>query len=185
MRNPNTVLRRWTALLRARTSARSGVEIGPGTRFGRRVRCRASGGGRIVIGARVEIAPDCSLLAGPGARLEVGDDVFIGGGCLIAAMGLVTIGDESMLAESVTIRDHDHDPTMPPRDGVMLQRDVVVGRRVWVGAKASVGRGVVIGNDVVVGAHAFVNRSLPAGGLAVGVPARVVKEKIKRTSGVD
>jgi acetyltransferase-like isoleucine patch superfamily enzyme len=79
----------------------------------------------------------------------------------------------------VSIRDHDHDPAHPPRSGRILQADVFIGERVWIGAKASVVRGVVIDEDVVIGAHALVNRSVPARSLAVGVPARVVRSEIK------
>lgn len=148
-------------------------------RFGRHVSCRASGGGRVVIGDRVEIAPGTSLLAADGGTLVIGADVFVGPGCNFAASGRIAIGEASMIAEGVTIRDHDHDPSMPPRSGRMLQADVTVGSRVWIAAKASVGRGVTIGEDAVVAAHAFVSRDVPADSLVGGVPARVLRRPIK------
>jgi acetyltransferase-like isoleucine patch superfamily enzyme len=137
----------------------------------------------IVIGDRVEIAPGTSLLAADGGTLIIGDDVFVGPRCNFAASGHVAIGEASMIAEDVTIRDHDHDPAMAPRSGRMLQADVRVGHRVWIAAKASVGRGVTIGDDAVVAAHAFVSRDVPADSLVGGVPARVLRQPIKRRSG--
>lgn len=84
-----------------------------------------------------------------------------------------------MISEFVAIRDHDHDPAYPPRSGRNLKSPVRIGERVWIGAKASVGRGVEIGDDTVIGGHAFVNRSVPANSLAVGVPARVVRSGLR------
>lgn len=169
------------AMARARR-VRTGVTVGQGVRFGPKVCCRAAPGGSIVIGRDVEIAGRASLIAGAGASLVIGDDVFIGPHTTIAASGRIVVGAGSMLAESVTIRDHDHDPTLPPRSGDMLQGDIFVGARVWIAAKASVGRGVTIGDDVVVGAHAFVNNDVPPDCLAAGVPARVKRTGIKRAT---
>jgi acetyltransferase-like isoleucine patch superfamily enzyme len=154
--------------------------VGPESRFGAGVRCVAATGGRIIIGRGVEIGAGTSLTAFSGAVLHVGDGAFISGGCTIAAANSVSIGTETMLAEMVSIRDHDHDPAYPPRSGRMLQEDVCIGARVWLGAKSTVGKGVVIGDDAVIGAHALVNRTVPSRTLAVGVPARVVREQIRR-----
>jgi acetyltransferase-like isoleucine patch superfamily enzyme len=84
-----------------------------------------------------------------------------------------------MLAEMISIRDHDHDPAYPPRSGRTLQSDVVIGERVWLGAKCTVGRGAQIGDDAVVAAHAVVIRSVPARSLVAGVPATVKRQEIR------
>jgi maltose O-acetyltransferase len=47
---------------------------------------------------------------------------------------------------------------------------------VWLGGGAIVCPGVTIGDDTVVGAGAVVTRDLPAGVVAAGVPARVLRE---------
>ena len=54
----------------------------------------------MVIGARAEIAAHTTLVAYDGATIEVAHDVFIGGLCLIAAHRSITIGPETMIAES-------------------------------------------------------------------------------------
>jgi acetyltransferase-like isoleucine patch superfamily enzyme len=167
------------ARLRARRAGlRAGVEIGPKVRFGPDVRCSANGG-RIVIGAGSEVGGGTSLLAQPGAILTLEERVFVAGGCIIAAGRHVSIGAESMVAELVSIRDHDHDPAYPPRSGRTLQADVRIGKRVWIGAKATVVRGGRIDDDAVIGAHALVNRPVPAAALAAGVPARVKRQPVR------
>ena len=46
----------------------------------------------------------------------------------------------------------------------------------WLGGGAIVCPGVTIGADTVVGAGAVVTRDLPAGVVAAGVPARVIRQ---------
>ena len=137
----------------------------------------ALGDGRIVIGARVEIGGWSTLTASPGGVLIIGDDVFIGGWCIVAAAERVEIGAEAMLAEMVSVRDHDHDPDAPPRSGALLVDPVRIGARAWIGGKASVLRGGQVGDDTVVGAHALVNSALPSNVLAAGLPARVLRQR--------
>ena len=52
----------------------------------------------------------------------------------------------------------------------------MIGDNVWLGGGVIVCPGVTIGADTVVGAGSVVVHDLPAGVLAVGTPARVVKE---------
>ena len=53
---------------------------------------------------------------------------------------------------------------------------VRIGNDVWIGANVCILPGVTIGNNVIIGAGAVVNRDIPDNTMAVGVPARVIKE---------
>ena len=53
---------------------------------------------------------------------------------------------------------------------------IAIGDNVWLGGGVIVCPGVTIGADTVVGAGAVVTRDLPAGVVAAGVPARVLRE---------
>ena len=66
--------------------------------------------------------------------------------------------------------------TLPRRIGWEAAEPIVVGDNVWLSAGVIVCPGVTIGDDTVVGAGAVVTRDLPAGVVAVGVPARVLRE---------
>ena len=59
---------------------------------------------------------------------------------------------------------------------VTIGEDVQIGDNVWLGGGVIVCPGVTIGADTVVGAGSEVTRDLPAGVIAVGSPARVVRE---------
>lgn len=161
--------------LRARAWAmRPGVEVGPSVQVGRGCRLLVEPGATIRLGAGVEIDDVVTLAAYGDAVLDLGAGAFVGHHSTLAARRQVTVGPGAYLAELVSVRDHDHDPTLPPSSGASLTEPVSVGPGCWLGAKVTVVRGVTIGERTVVGANAVVTRSVPAHSTAVGVPARVL-----------
>jgi len=156
-----------------------GVEIGSRVRFGTGARCVAPPGARIVIGDDVEIGDWTTLQAMPGGLLSIADGALVGRACAISAERHISIGRDSGVSELTSIRDHDHDPAHPPKSQRTLQADVRIGERVWIGGKVTIVRGGSIGDDAVIGAHAVVNRAVPAACLAVGVPARVIRQDLR------
>lgn len=178
--------RYFASKLRAAFHRRKHIQIGSHARFGPGVRFTVTEGACIMIGDRVEIGARTTVAAyGKDTIVVIGDDVFMAADCIVAARESISIGRECMIAELVGIRDHDHDPSFPPKSGVTLSRPIVLGDRVWIGSKASVLRGGSVGDDAVVGAHALVNRDIPARSLAVGVPAVVVREGIRTDKNAD
>src|SRR6185437_14358309 len=119
------------------------------------------------------------------ASIEIGPRTFISGGCVIAAREHIRIGSETMVAELVSIRDHDHDPNHPPKSGRTLVAPVSIGARVWIGAKATITRGVTIGDDAVVGANALVAHDVEDGSIVGGVPARLIRRKTGQSAAVE
>ena len=111
-------------------------------------------------------------------RLEVGEGTIFGHHCTLAARSLVRFGPYCLVAEMVSIRDHDHtfaSLEVPIRNQGASVSDVIIGRNVWLGSKVTVLRGVTIGDNAIVGAGAVVTRDIPANAIAVGVPARVLR----------
>ena len=97
---------------------------------------------------------------------------------MIDASELVTIGDEAMVGPFCYITDHDHTISAgaSAADGPLIARPTQVGARCWLGAHVSVLKGVSIGAGTVVGAGSVVTKSLPPGVIAVGNPARVLRQ---------
>jgi maltose O-acetyltransferase len=89
----------------------------------------------------------------------------------------IRIGAACQLATRVQLLTATHplDPG-PRRDGWESGKSISIGDNVWLGGGAIVCPGVTIGAHTVVGAGAVVTRDLPAGVVAVGVPARVLRE---------
>ena len=74
------------------------------------------------------------------------------------------------------------DADLHPLDSETPERiePIRIGDRVWLGADTLVLRGVTIGDDSVVGAGSVVTRDLPPRVLALGAPARPVREIASR-----
>ena len=111
--------------------------------------------------------------------LNVGKRVIFGHHCTIAARERIEIGDDCMFAEMVSIRDHDHAFTnveVPYREQGFTCAPVRIGRNVWVAAKVTVCKGVFIGDNCIIGANAVLTKNIPSNSLAVGIPARVIRQ---------
>jgi maltose O-acetyltransferase len=109
-----------------------------------------------------------------GTQIEIGDRTFVNYDCVMLDVAPIRIGAACQLATRVQLLTAGHpvDPE-PRRDGWEFGLPITVGDNVWLGGGAIVCPGVTIGDNTVVGAGAVVTRDLPAGVVAVGVPARV------------
>lgn len=58
---------------------------------------------------------------------------------------------------------------------IVEHRNVVIGNDVWIGANVTVLDGVEIGDGAIIGAGAVVTKDIPPYGIAVGVPAKVIR----------
>jgi serine O-acetyltransferase len=86
----------------------------------------------------------------------------------IVVHGACEIGDDSIIRQGVTLGNKSLDrPFDAPR----------LGKRVNVGAGAKILGAVVIGDGASIGANAVVLKDVPAGAVAVGIPAKVVMPK--------
>jgi len=121
-----------------------------------------------------------SHLSHPGRGLRIGDDTYIGPHCVLGAGGGIVLGKHVMLGAYVQLLAEDHafsDPSQPiDRQGV-TRRGITVGDGCWLGNSVIVLDGVHIGEGTVVGAGSVVTRDLPQRSVAVGNPARVIKER--------
>jgi len=109
-----------------------------------------------------------------GRNTTIGRRVFINAGCRFQDQGGITIGDDCLIGHDAIIATLQHGMA-PDRRADLIPAPVVLGRNVWLGARVTVLPGVTIGDDAVVGAGSIVTRDVPAGMVAVGSPARVVR----------
>lgn len=112
-----------------------------------------------------------------GSNVRLGTWAFLNYGCQLADVAPITVGDHCQIGPNVQLLTPVH-PLDPRRrqDRWESAEPITVGRNVWVGGGAIICPGVTIGDDTVVGAGAVVTADLPPGVLAVGNPARVVRE---------
>ena len=57
-------------------------------------------------------------------------------------------------------------------------KGVTIGDNVWFGAGVRVLDGITIGRDAIIGSNAVVTKDIPDFAIAVGVPAKVIKNRI-------
>lgn len=114
--------------------------------------------------------------------IVIGDGCSIGDGAHITAVNRIELGKNVLTGKYVLITDNSHggaDQSMlsvaPNRRPVVSKGPVIIGDNVWIGEKASILPGVRIGDGAIIGAGAVVTKDVPAGHMAVGVPARIVK----------
>ena len=127
------------------------------------------------LGDGVHIRPPFHLEYG--TRVSIGAGTFINFGCVMLDVVAVTIGASCQVATCVQFLTATHpvDPE-PRRAGWESAEPISVGDNVWLGGGAILCPGVRIGDDTVVGAGAVVTRDLPSGVVAVGSPARILRE---------
>jgi acetyltransferase-like isoleucine patch superfamily enzyme len=135
-----------------------------------------SGHGRICIGAGVSLEE--RVLLHSAGEIIVGRGVYINRDVILVALERIEIGDDTRIAERVSIRDHDHKFEQTSRlikeQGYMIGA-IRIGSDCWIGCNSVILKGVAIGNHVVIGAGSVVTRSIPSNVVAAGVPAKIIR----------
>jgi acetyltransferase-like isoleucine patch superfamily enzyme len=148
--------------------------------LGRRVELHARPGfGRLEIGRWVHIGDGNSIRCHEGS-LRIGDKVVFGKDNTVNCYLDVEIGAATIVADWVYVTDFDHrtdDVHVPIKDQGIVKTPVRIGPDVWIGTKVSVLRGTRVGRGSVLGAHAVVRGDVPEYAIAVGIPARVVRDR--------
>jgi maltose O-acetyltransferase len=115
----------------------------------------------------------------PEARIVLGDGVQLNNNGYLKSEGPgIRIGARGLLGSGVKILDSDFHELAPERrrGGTPRMGEVVLEDDVFVGEGAMILKGVTIGAGSVIGANSVVTSSVPAGVIAAGNPARVVRE---------
>jgi maltose O-acetyltransferase len=111
-----------------------------------------------------------------GSHTSVGARTFANVGLVVLDVAPVTIGDDVQIGPNVQILTPTHPLDAERRRAKWEAAEpIAIGDNVWLGGGVIVLPGVTIGADAVIGAGAVVTRDVPAGVLAVGNPARVVR----------
>jgi maltose O-acetyltransferase len=112
-----------------------------------------------------------------GYQTFVGARTFANFGLACLDVATVTIGDDVQIGPNVQLLTPTHPVEPGPRrDKWESAKPIAIGDNVWLGGGVIVGPGITIGENTVVGAGAVVTRDLPANVVAVGNPARVIRQ---------
>lgn len=109
-----------------------------------------------------------------GKNIRIGKKVFINAGCKFQDQGGITIGDGTLIGHNVVLATLNHDIDLDKRANIHL-RAIVIGKKVWIGANATVLPGVTIGDGAIIAAGAVVTKNVDEYTIVGGVPAKLIK----------
>lgn len=111
-----------------------------------------------------------------GRNIHIGDRFFANFDCVMLDGAPITIGDDVLFGPKVGLFTSNHAVDITERiEGSCTARPITIGSGVWLGAHVVVLPGVTIGDGAVIGAGSVVTRDVPAGMVAAGNPARVLR----------
>jgi acetyltransferase-like isoleucine patch superfamily enzyme len=178
--NPFELLRMFNILLTTAKYRYLRGCIGKGTVVGTKT--------EIVNSNNVKIGRDCLLQdgvyirAGTQGKIIIQDRAAINSFARLFGHGGIHIGEDAQIGPGtlITTTDHDIYNSLEARF-----KPVVIGKRAWIAANVTILPGVNVGENAVIGAGSVVTSDIPANSIAVGVPARVIKEYVPPTANVD
>lgn len=166
-----------------------GLATGSGTEIKGRIDIRK-------IGGEIKIGND-SLIEGiivtetEYARINIGNNVYIGGGTIIDSVCNITIEDDALISYQCLIQDSDNHSTsysLRKNDTadwknngyhnweITPKKSVKISKGAWLGARVIILKGVTIGEGAVVAAGSVVTKNVPDWTIVGGNPAKVIRE---------
>jgi maltose O-acetyltransferase len=129
------------------------------------------------LGADAHVKPP--LFVDYGENIRIGARTFVNYHLTALDVAAITIGADCQIGPNVQLLTPTHpvDP-QPRRDKLEAAQPITIGDNVWLGGGVIVCPGVTIGENSVIGAGSVVTRDIPANVVAVGNPARVIREII-------
>lgn len=134
----------------------------------------AVGGGILRLGEQCRLGQGVQFDTAENGAITLGSRVRINAGTVIAGSLGVSIGDDTLIGEYVSIRDANHGLASRTliRTQPLERAPIRIGSDVWIGRGCCILKGVTIGDGVVVGANSVVTGDLEAGAIYAGAPAR-------------
>jgi acetyltransferase-like isoleucine patch superfamily enzyme len=123
------------------------------------------------------IIEDFSTINNGVGHVLIGNDTIIGLGNVI--IGPVTIGNNVMFAQNIVVSGLNHgyeDINIPPSKQDVSCKQIIIDDEVWIGANSTITAGVTIGKHSVIGAGSVVTKNIPPFSVAVGNPAKIIKQ---------
>jgi acetyltransferase-like isoleucine patch superfamily enzyme len=107
--------------------------------------------------------------------VRVGEYCWIGPNVILDGRGGLMVGDWVTISAGVQIYTHDTiERATSMGNAPIALASTKIGHGVYLGPNTVVQMGVIIGNKAVIGAMSFVNRDIPSGAKAWGIPARII-----------
>ena len=111
-----------------------------------------------------------------GHHVHLGSNIYLNSNCTFVDDGHIYVGDHTMFGPNVMVLTASH-PLEPElrEKGLQFNKDIHIGRNVWVGAGVIILPGITIGDNSIIGAGAVVTKDVPNNVVVVGNPAKIIK----------
>lgn len=128
------------------------------------------------LGEGAEVRPP--LYCDYGRQIHIGARTFVNVGAVMLDVATITVGDDVQVGPNVQFLTATHPVEAEARRAKWESaRPILVESNAWLGGGVILVPGVTVGENTIVGAGAVVTRDLPANVVAVGNPARVIRER--------
>lgn len=119
------------------------------------------------------------------AVIQIDQGSILMNGSELISRSSIYIGKNCRIGAGCAFLDADfHGIGADERDQVGVTKPIIIGDNVWLGVwlgrSVTILKGVHVGNDAVIGANCVVTKDIPAGGIAVGNPVRIVGSVYER-----
>lgn len=147
--------------------------------------CIITGSKNISVGSEVRIMQGGMIYAHEGGCISLGNHVSLNSNVMIGAAenGEIIVGNDVLIGPNVVMRASNHKFTskdVPINQQGHTGGKIIIEDDVWIGSNVVILPNVTVGKGSVIGAGAIVNRNIPPNSLAGGVPAKVIRENIRR-----
>ncbi|MGW9493869.1 sugar O-acetyltransferase [Streptomyces prasinus] len=127
------------------------------------------------VGEEAHVRPP--LYVDYGSNITIGARTFVNYNLTALDVAAIVIGEDCQIGPNVQLLTPTHPvEPRPRRDKLEAAQPITIGDNVWIGGGAIVLPGVTIGDNSVIGAGAVVTKDVPANVIAVGSPARPVRD---------
>lgn len=109
-----------------------------------------------------------------GKFISIGKNIFINHACSFLDMGGITIEDEVLIGPKVNLITENH-PTDPNDRRALFAKSILIKRKAWIGAGATILPGVTVGENSIIAAGAVVSKDVPDNVIVGGIPAKFIK----------
>mgnify|MGYP000844612563 CR=1 FL=1 len=136
----------------------------------------------------LKIGQNCSYGGGSlrfeddNCKIIIGDNTSVGSAHISATEPdkSIIIGSDCLFSYNIELRTGDSHSIIDlhTEKRINYAQDIVIGNHVWIGALSIILKGVEIGSNSIIGTNSLVTSNISPNSLAVGVPARVVKDSV-------
>ena len=138
----------------------------------------------IIIDENCVIGPKCSFwLEGDNNTIHIGSNTTFTKSihlCVQENDMSIMIGNDCMFSNNIIIRTSDSHPIYDKntKQRINHPQSVIIGNHVWIAPDSKIMKGVEIGDNSIIGSNTFVTKNTGENVLAVGIPAKEIKNEI-------